>query len=34
MHEGAIVGSLDGDEITEQAIIGLCYGERTSAKAP
>jgi ABC-type sugar transport system ATPase subunit len=27
MREGTIVGSLNGDEITEQAIISLCYSE-------
>lgn len=31
MQEGTIVGSLDGDEITEQAIIALCYGENRAA---
>ena len=27
MQEGAIVGELDGDAITEQAIVSMCYGE-------
>jgi ribose transport system ATP-binding protein len=26
MQEGSIVGSLDGDEITEESIVELCYG--------
>jgi simple sugar transport system ATP-binding protein len=28
MQEGRVVGELDGDEITELAIVELCYGHR------
>ncbi len=28
MQEGLVVGELDGDEITELAIVELCYGHR------
>jgi ABC-type sugar transport system ATPase subunit len=32
MQEGRIVGSLDGDEITEQAIVQLCYSSIGEAR--
>lgn len=28
MQEGSIVGQLEGDEINEQAIVAMCYGEK------
>lgn len=34
MQEGTIVGALNGDEITESAIVSLCYGESAEATTP
>lgn len=31
MHEGRFVGEVEGDAVTEQAIIELCYGHTTDA---
>lgn len=33
MQEGQIVGSLEGDEITEQAIVAMCYADRAKTDA-